>query len=259
MMNFMNPNWYQFKTLQHHKATGINKKGGQTTYRTYPLTLNLDAPAKTHEECMEAARAVAAGEAPAADHGVHGVSAYAVLPYYNFHDFKQMEYDHIIKGVIADFMKHAVKAMGKAGRDELHRRMRDTRRARGFQLIHDWSKRTTGGKIHVIFQWFLHSSPADLSGLMDAVHARLWCECACSRQMPRARCQLRSSPYLAAQHSPHGPYPPPTQHSSRPGRPQPALTASIRRHRTGGRAPALPHCRSAARTGLQPTLTCSPH
>ena len=89
-----------------------------------------------------------------------------------------------------------MKAMGKAGRDELHRRMRDTRRARGFQLIHDWSKRTTGGKIHVIFQWFLHSSPADLSGLMDAVHARLWCECACSRQMPRARRQLQPSPYL---------------------------------------------------------------
>jgi len=31
---------------------------------------------------------------------------------------------------------------------------------------------------------------------MDAVHARLWCECACSRQMPRARRKLRPSPYL---------------------------------------------------------------
>jgi hypothetical protein len=225
MMGNKNPNWYPFK---HLVSTHVSGKG-KSKYSTQPLTLNLHAKPKTHAAAMKAARAVEAGHADARDHGVHGVSAFSILPWcllphscaaaanpapwlllvwpgtmsylpsrstapisprasdatgscrYHCLLFKQLEFDHIVKGIILQLIKLAIAGMSKAQRQAFRTRLMDTRRPRGFALTQDWcagkdfKASTSGGKIHVTLQWFLHCSWADIAGLLTPVSEQLWC------------------------------------------------------------------------------------
>ena len=95
--------------------------------------------------------------------------------------FKQLEFDHIVKGIILQLIKLAIAGMSKAQRQAFRTRLMDTRRPRGFALTQDWcagkdfKASTSGGKIHVTLQWFLHCSWADIAGLLTPVSEQLWC------------------------------------------------------------------------------------
>jgi hypothetical protein len=100
-MGNKNPNWILGITgeeLQAHEVTGMTKKGKTYKYMTYPQTLNQKPKRRGAAAMAAAAQSVQDGAADCREHGVHGVSTYAALPWYEIFDFKQLCFQHILKG-----------------------------------------------------------------------------------------------------------------------------------------------------------------
>ena len=100
-MGNKNPNWILGITgeeLQAHEVTGMTKKGKAYKYMTYPQTLNKNPKRRGAAAMTAAAQSVQDGAADCREHGVHGVSTYAALPWYDIFDFKQLCFQHILKG-----------------------------------------------------------------------------------------------------------------------------------------------------------------
>jgi len=78
-------------------------------------------------------------------------------------------------GILMELLRLIVKSLNDAQKAALKARLYSTARPRGgFEHVPNWAETSSMVKIGKLFQWFLHNSWADLSGLLTPSHERLW-------------------------------------------------------------------------------------